>query len=107
GDGGRRLYLRRIGVLALFGFIHLVFFWYGDILLTYALAGLFLLFFYHRSVTTLLVWACLLMLLFAILIALNILLISSFSEAQLGEVMALGEAAIDEAITIYQQASIN
>ena len=31
GDGGWRLYLRRIGVLALFGFIHLVFFWYGDI----------------------------------------------------------------------------
>ena len=107
GDGGWRLYLRRIGVLALFGFIHLVFFWYGDILLTYALAGLFLLFFYHRSVKTLLVWACLLMVLFAILIALNILLISSFSEAQLGEVTALGEAAIDEAITIYQQANIN
>ena len=43
---GRRffpLYLRRLGALALFGVLHIVFLWYGDILLFYAMAGFVLL----------------------------------------------------------------
>jgi uncharacterized protein len=41
GSAGR-LYLRRIGVLLLFGAIHSYLFWWGDILLIYALMGLLL-----------------------------------------------------------------
>lgn len=41
----RWLYFRRIFVLGLFGFVHIVYVWGGDILLTYAIAGLFLLLF--------------------------------------------------------------
>lgn len=42
GSAGLRLYLRRIGVLLLFGVIHSYLFWWGDILLVYALMGLLL-----------------------------------------------------------------
>ncbi|WP_155907639.1 DUF418 domain-containing protein [Lunatimonas lonarensis] len=43
----RRLYLRRMLVLAGFGITHILFFWYGDILLAYALMGCLLLLFYR------------------------------------------------------------
>lgn len=43
------LFLRRIGMLLIFGILHGVLLWYGDILWTYAVAGIFLLFFYRLS----------------------------------------------------------
>jgi uncharacterized protein len=52
-----RFYPRRLLVLALFGIIHGILIWAGDILLTYALAGAILLLFRHRQQKTLLVWA--------------------------------------------------
>lgn len=39
GEDGERLQLRRLGWLALFGYLHYVLLWWGDILFTYALAG--------------------------------------------------------------------
>lgn len=55
------LYLRRLAILALFGFAHGVLLWTGDILLLYAVTGLLLLFFFRkRSPRTLLVWSVLL-----------------------------------------------
>ena len=39
-----RLYLRRLLVLMMFGIIHIVFFWAGDILFSYSLMGIVLLF---------------------------------------------------------------
>lgn len=44
-----KLYTRRLGFLLMLGFIHLVFFWSGDILLSYALAGFLLLMFRKKS----------------------------------------------------------
>jgi uncharacterized protein len=50
-------YPRRLAALALFGLIHGLLIWWGDILLTYALSGAMLLFFRHRQQPTLLWWA--------------------------------------------------
>ncbi|CAM4165086.1 DUF418 domain-containing protein [Lacicoccus alkaliphilus] len=40
------LFLRRMGMLLIFGILHGVFLWYGDILWTYAVTGILLLIFY-------------------------------------------------------------
>ena len=40
------LFLRRLGLLLVFGLMHGILLWYGDILWTYAITGLFLLIFY-------------------------------------------------------------
>ncbi len=50
-------YPRRLVALALFGLIHGILIWWGDILLTYALAGSLLLLFRKRAQKTLLWWA--------------------------------------------------
>src|SRR5579862_7662965 len=50
-------YPRRLAALALFGLIHGILIWWGDILLTYALAGSLLLLFQKRAQKTLLWWA--------------------------------------------------
>lgn len=50
-------YPRRLLALALFGIIHGILIWNGDILLTYALAGAILLLFRKRQQNTLLWWA--------------------------------------------------
>jgi uncharacterized protein len=51
------LYMRRLGVMFLIGAVHLLGFWYGDILTTYALLGFALLLFRNRTDKTLLFWA--------------------------------------------------
>lgn len=55
-----RVYSRRLLILLAFGVIHGVFFWYGDILATYALLGFGLLLFRKRSQRTVLIWAAVL-----------------------------------------------
>ncbi len=50
-------YPRRLLALALFGLIHGIFIWAGDILLTYAFSGAILLLFRNRKQNTLLWWA--------------------------------------------------
>jgi len=57
----RRFYLRRMLILLLAGFIH-VFFWWGEILHTYALCGLVMILFINASDKTLLGWAAFFML---------------------------------------------
>jgi uncharacterized protein len=55
-----RLLLRRLGILFALGVAHVVLIWMGDILHTYAVAGLLLLFFLRRKVKTIAIWsACL------------------------------------------------
>lgn len=52
----RLLFLRRVAVLALFGWLHVYFFWGGDILLTYAVCALFLVLFMNKSAQGLWKW---------------------------------------------------
>lgn len=53
-----RLFCRRLCILLLFGLLHFIFLWYGDILHAYALAGFILLFFYKRSTKLIFIAGC-------------------------------------------------
>lgn len=57
GGSLRSLYGRRLLILGTLGLLHGLFLWSGDILLTYAVSGLFLFFFVNRKPKTLLIWA--------------------------------------------------
>lgn len=60
-------YTRRMVILLVFGLLHMLLFWPGDILHTYALGGFLLLIFLERSPKTVFVWA-------VVLFVLNVLL---------------------------------
>lgn len=60
---GFRIFYRRMGILLVIGFLHLMFIWSGDILMLYALAGLFLPAFRNLSNRKLLTVSALLLLL--------------------------------------------
>ena len=57
-----RIYSRRLLALILIGALHQLLFWWGDILVTYALGGFLLIPFWKRRSKTILVWALALML---------------------------------------------
>ena len=57
GVNGFRIFYRRMGMLMLFGLLHLMFIWSGDILLLYALLGMLLPFFRQVPDKKLLGWA--------------------------------------------------
>ncbi|MCR8844579.1 DUF418 domain-containing protein [Paenibacillus sp. SC116] len=57
GLSAKKLMSRRLFLLFVVGVAHVVLFWIGDILNTYAMAGLLLLLFYNRSSKTLIVWS--------------------------------------------------
>ncbi|WP_242311887.1 DUF418 domain-containing protein [Bacillus cereus group sp. BfR-BA-01331] len=53
-----KLFSRRLCILLLFGVIHFIFLWYGDILHAYAIAGFVLLFFYKRFTKLIFIVGC-------------------------------------------------
>ena len=57
GTASRIFYVRRLAVLLLFGIVHFVFVWWGDILAPYALMGFLLLLFRKRSQKAILRWS--------------------------------------------------
>lgn len=57
GANGFRIFYRRMFVLLLMGFLHLMFLWSGDILMLYALLGMLLPLFWGASNKVLLRWA--------------------------------------------------
>ena len=60
GIASRIFYVRRLAILLLFGMLHFVFVWWGDILAPYALLGFVLMLFRARSQPTLLRWSVML-----------------------------------------------
>lgn len=62
-------YVRRLLVLAGFGLVHGFFFWYGDILLMYAVIGFALLLFRRSRARTLVIWSMALLVFSSILMA--------------------------------------
>jgi uncharacterized protein len=57
GATSRIFYVRRLAVLLLFGIVHFVFVWWGDILAPYALMGFLLMLFRNRSQKAILRWS--------------------------------------------------
>lgn len=57
GADGMRIFYRRMVLLLLFGFAHLMLLWSGDILMLYAAMGMLLPLFWHCSPRTILRWA--------------------------------------------------
>ncbi|WP_188207101.1 DUF418 domain-containing protein [Alkalibacillus aidingensis] len=64
----KKVLRRRMFVLALIGLAHGLFIWYGDILLTYSIVGLFTLLFIHKSVKSLVKWAASMLLITTLLL---------------------------------------
>lgn len=73
----RLLFFRRLAFLFLFGALHYVLLWSGDILHSYAISGIFLLLFYKRRPKTILIWAILLLTLFQLLMLLVFIFIDT------------------------------
>ncbi|MBS3680881.1 DUF418 domain-containing protein [Ornithinibacillus massiliensis] len=103
GLAATSLYTRRMLALLLFGLIHLIALWYGDILHTYALAGFFLLFFYKRKIKTMLIWAGSLLLVYNAFNSLTLLIPSTFLE-EVQESSAVVERAVSNYTEVYQNA---
>ncbi|HHT7190036.1 TPA: DUF418 domain-containing protein, partial [Bacillus cereus] len=60
-DRPKILFVRRLLILLLFGFLHYVLLWDGDILHTYAITGFFLFLFYKSQPRTILIWSIVLL----------------------------------------------
>ncbi len=105
---GRRvsiLYIRRITMLAVFGALHLVFLWYGDILLTYAAAGILLLFFYKLKRKTLLIIITIYTGALVLLLSANFFLSPEDIQREIQVLQAEGTPKMEEAIAIYNTGS--
>ncbi|GAE27799.1 membrane protein [Halalkalibacter wakoensis JCM 9140] len=107
GKGKRfyRLYIRRLTLLALFGLMHLVFLWYGDILLNYALAGFLLLFFYKRKAQTILIVIITFTLALIILLSLNFFSSPEELKLEIQMLQVEGAGKMEEAVEQYQNSS--
>ncbi|GMB08858.1 hypothetical protein B1no1_15680 [Thermolongibacillus altinsuensis] len=94
GQPFQRIFSRRLAALFLFGCIHAFFIWHGDILMSYAMVGLFLFLFVRTSAAWLLRWSLLLFFVpNGILIVLLFLAWASEGDVDLSE-PALAEEAI-------------
>ncbi len=100
-----RLFFRRLLILALLGLIHLIFFWYGDILLQYAFAGMLLILFYKRKAKTIIIWITTMLVLLVGLLAFSFTISNEVLEREIAEQQLLGAGKVEEAIDVYQHGS--
>lgn len=94
GEKVFRLFSRRLFALLLFGILHLVLLWHGDILHTYAIMGFFLLLFYRRKAKTVLIWGLVLIISFQLLMGASALL--AFVGEQFDETLNITEQMLAE-----------
>lgn len=66
-QSGTKLFIRRLAMLLVFGLLHGILLWYGDILWTYAIAGVFLIMFYKLKPKTNLIIAILILAFFSVI----------------------------------------
>ncbi|WP_276913033.1 DUF418 domain-containing protein [Aneurinibacillus aneurinilyticus] len=99
------LFTRRLLALLVFGLLHLIFFWYGDILHTYALAGFMLLLFYRRRNGIILAWAFGLLIFILSLTTLPLFFSDELYGSLQQEQQALGQQEIKKTMEIYEHAS--
>lgn len=83
-DRPKTLFVRRLLILLLFGFLHYVLLWDGDILHSYAIAGFFLFLFYKRKPRTILISAIVLLSIFQFLMLIATIGIAFMSKEELG-----------------------
>lgn len=100
-----RLFTRRLLVLLVFGLLHLIFLWYGDILHTYALAGFILLFFYRKSNRVVLGWAFGLLIIVLSLMTLPLFFSDQLYGSLQQEQRALGQQEMKKTLDMYEHAS--
>jgi len=100
-----KLYIRRLLFLAFIGVLHIVFLWHGDILLTYALAGFLLIFFYRRKAKTIMNTLIVLSFIVLFIVSLNFLIPASELEQNIGMLQADGEERVQETIFHYNESN--
>ncbi|WP_430787739.1 DUF418 domain-containing protein [Virgibacillus flavescens] len=91
---------RRLLILICFGFIHAFLIWFGDILLSYGIIGLFLLLFVKVKNKTLLIWAILLM-------GITVSYYTSYLYQYRHLLGYVDQEAINQAIVNYQSSSFS
>jgi len=118
-DGLRHVLFRyrmRLLYLLIFGILHVVFFWHGDILVFYALFGFVMTWFHGRSDKTLIVWAIIFIILPIIIIAALVGLINLAMqipeaaegiEAGFREQNRIIQETIDRAMIVYSTGSFS
>ncbi len=99
-----RLFSRRLFALLLFGVLHLVFLWFGDILHTYAITGFLLLLFYKRKPKTLLIWAFSLLFVFHAMVSAQFLAPASKLETINTEADQDRASMLSEYVDMYENA---
>lgn len=104
GQRIKRLYLRRILALLLFGIVHLIALWFGDILHTYAVAGVFLIFFYKRKIKTMIIWGFSLLFVINALFGLTLILPDFILQEMQADSNIQYNQSIDEYIDVYENA---
>ncbi|PEA55782.1 hypothetical protein CON64_03845 [Bacillus pseudomycoides] len=100
------LFIRRLLILFLFGFLHYVLLWDGDILHNYAIAGFVLLFFYKRQPKTLLIWALILLSIWELLVLLMNLAILFTPPETLGAFSAPVIPLLDWSLQVQDRFSV-
>lgn len=103
------IYWRRMIALLLIGYVHSVYVWDGDILFVYALAGFLLYFYLKLHDRSLLIWACLFLLLMASAVAIpedeeTASVTETLQQYSIEELHVLSEGSYQEIVTFRREA---